>query len=346
MFEVRSGELFQRALQPPVSYGRHILARTLRQVQDRTGIPGVTVLTQPEVWQIARTQFVDLDPLRVTFLRSLEHAELAGLEQELPETGVVVGLGGGQAMDTAKYIAWKRARPLVLAPTIVSVDAAVTNTIALREHGRVHYVGFCVADAIPVDLSLIARAPRALNRAGVGDLLSIHTALWDWQHAGPGYHPGVAGQARAILAQVDEQAEEIAACSDGALRLLFESYVKENALCLQVGSSRPEEGSEHYLGYNLEYLSGRGYIHGQLICLCTYAMARLQENRPQWVRALLTRTRCPWRLRQLGISASCFIQALLTLRAYAEAEGFAPGVITQRPITPAFAQQLAHECAG
>jgi glycerol dehydrogenase-like iron-containing ADH family enzyme len=344
MFENISSELLQRAMQPPVTYGRHILAQTLRQVQTRFGVNSATILTQPEVWKIAQAQFAEFEPLHVVFLRSLERDELAALEQELPETGVVAGLGGGQALDTAKYLAWKRERPLLLAPTIVSVDAAVTNTIAVREQQRVHYIGFCVADAIPVDLEIIAQAPRELNRAGVGDLLSIHTALWDWEHAGTDYDPIVAEQARAILMRIDERAGEIAACTDEALRLILESYVKENALCLQVGSSRPEEGSEHFLGYNLEYLSGRSFVHGQLICLCTYAMARLQANRPQWVRSLIERTRCPWRLSELGMSASCFIQALLTLRDYAEAEGFVSSVITQRPITQAFAEQLAREC--
>lgn len=344
MFEGIAGDLVARAMQPPVIYGRHILARTLRDVQRNVEVTGATILTQPEVWQIGRAQFAEFEPLRVVFLRSLEQDELAKLARELPETGVVVGLGGGQAMDTAKYVAWKRQRPLVLAPTIVSVDAAVTNTIAIREQQRVHYIGFCLADAIPVDLEIIAQAPRELNRAGVGDLLSIHTALWDWKHAGSDYHPAIAARTRTILDALESQAEGIAACTDEALSFIMESYVKENALCLQAGSSRPEEGSEHFLGYNLEYVSGRSFVHGQLICLCTYAMARLQENRPQWVRSLLERTRCPWRLSELGISASCFIDALSTLQEYARAEDFVPSVITRRPITAAFAEQLAREC--
>src|SRR5579875_1624850 len=106
MFENISSELLQRAMQPPVTYGRHILAQTLRQVQTRFGVSGATILTQPEVWKIAQEQFAGFESLRVVFLRSLERDELATLEQELPETGVVAGLGGGQALDTAKYLAW------------------------------------------------------------------------------------------------------------------------------------------------------------------------------------------------------------------------------------------------
>ncbi|MGZ6368541.1 MAG: hypothetical protein ACXWPS_21625, partial [Ktedonobacteraceae bacterium] len=70
---------------------------------------------------------------------------------------------------------------------------------------------------------------------------------------------------------------------------------------------------EHFLGYNIEYITGQGYVHGQLICLCTYVMARLQDNKPQWVYSLIERTRCPWRLNDLGISREAFIKALLTL---------------------------------
>ncbi len=345
MFEDVSGELLRRAMYPPVTYGRRLLARTLQQVQADSGQKSCTILTRPEVWAVAGEQMTGFAEIQVVHLPSLEHNDLATLEQTLPATGIIMGLGGGHAMDTAKYIAWKRKLPLILAPTIVSVDAAVTNTIAVREKQRVRYIGFSVADAIPVDLEVIAQAPPDLNRAGVGDLLSIHTALWDWEHTGDDYDPAVAAQAAAILSEeLHEQAEAIASCTDEALRSIMESYVNENRLCLQVGNSRPEEGSEHFLGYNLEYLSGRSFVHGQLICLCTYAIARLQENQPSQVHALIERTRCPWRLGELGISPECFIQALLTLQEYASAESFVPSVINQRAITRTFAEQLACEC--
>jgi hypothetical protein len=73
-------------------------------------------------------------------------------------------------------------------------------------------------------------------------------------------------------------------------------------------------------------------------------MARLQDNRPQWVRSLIERAACPWRLRDLGISRQDFMQALLSLQAYAQAEHFSPSVIEKRAITREFAEQLAQEC--
>jgi glycerol-1-phosphate dehydrogenase [NAD(P)+] len=346
VFEHVSSELLQRAMHPVVSYGRHILADTQRQVQAAGGSGICTILTQPEPWASAREQFTAIDEVRVIYLHSMEHDELVALERTIPPTSLVLGLGGGQAMDAAKYMAWKRGIPLLLAPTIISVDAAVTNTIAVREGKRVRYIGFVVAEAVAVDFSIITQAPPDLNRAGIGDLLSIHTALWDWQHAGDDYDPAIAQQVRTILDRLDRQAESIARCDEDALRSIMEGFVQENTLCLRFGSSRPEEGSEHFLCYNIEYVTGQGYVHGQLICLCTYVMARLQQNRPEWVRQLIERTGCPWRLSELGIPRKAFIRALLTLKDYAEAEAFPTSVISQHPITLAFAEQLAAACEG
>jgi len=344
MFEQVPPAMLQRAMHPPVFYGRRILAETLQSIREAHHAEHYVILTQPEAWDAAREQLSSVDSSRVIYLRSMEHEQLTALELALPTIGLVMGIGGGQAIDAAKYIAWQRKLPLILAPTIVSVDAAVTNTIALREGRRVRYTGFVVADAIPVDLMVISQAPAALNRAGIGDLLSIHTALWDWRHAGQNFDETVAAQVSAILEELDARASSIAACEEEALCFIMQSYVQENTLCLQVGSSQPEEGSEHFLGYNLERITQRGYVHGQLICPCVYAMARLQQNRPEWVRSLIERAACPWRLHELGISHEDFVQALLSLQQYAQAEHFPASVITQHAITPEFAEQLACEC--
>jgi glycerol dehydrogenase-like iron-containing ADH family enzyme len=54
-----------------------------------------------------------------------------------------------------------------------------------------------------VDAALIRTAPAHLNRGGVGDILSIHTALYDWRlaHARTGepYDAAVAQQSAALL---------------------------------------------------------------------------------------------------------------------------------------------------
>ncbi len=344
MFQHIPNDLLQRAMHPKIFYGRHILGESLQHIQATYGVREVTILTQQEPWNIACEHFADLGQKRLIYLHSMEKHELFKMEHDLPSTGLVVGLGGGQAMDAAKYVAWRRNIPLILVPTIVSVDAAVTNTIAIREEQKVRYIGFVIADAILVDLELITQAPKDLNRAGIGDLLSIHTALWDWKVSDDGYDAAIAENVNSILIGLEERIEAVGECDEAALRYIMDSYVLENTLCLEIGSSRPEEGSEHFLGYNIEFITKKGYVHGQLICLCTYVMAQLQDNRPDWVLAMIERARCPWRLSDLGINHDEFVEALLTLKEFTKAEGLPDSVISQRHITASFAKHIAREC--
>jgi glycerol dehydrogenase-like iron-containing ADH family enzyme len=134
-----------------------------------------------------------------------------------------------------------------------------------------------------VDAALIRTAPAHLNRGGVGDILSIHTALYDWRlaHARTGepYDAAIAQQSASLLERLRDQSREIYAVSDAGVHLLTELFCEEVYLCLQAGSSRPEEGSEHHLLYTLEYLTGRTYLHGAAVTLCALVMAHLQGKR-------------------------------------------------------------------
>ena len=49
-----------------------------------------------------------------------------------------------------------------------------------------------------------------------------------------------------------------------------------NALCLRVGHSGPEEGSEHYFAYAAEALTGRSFVHGEIVGLGVVLMSGLQ----------------------------------------------------------------------
>jgi glycerol-1-phosphate dehydrogenase [NAD(P)+] len=204
---------------------------------------------------------------------------LAGLQGE-----VVYAVGGGLAADAAKFLAAQRNLPLVCIPTALSVDAFFTWASGVREGGCVRYIETRPPDLLLVDLDVIATAPPSLRAAGICDVLSIATALWDWRFAeergqnppGMAYAEWVAAVARGILQGALDCAEAAGAGDPDGLLSLVQCLALEVLLCNLVGHSRPEEGSEHYFAYAVEEEVGPGRSHAELVGPGILLMARAQ----------------------------------------------------------------------
>jgi glycerol-1-phosphate dehydrogenase [NAD(P)+] len=330
--------LLERASHPDLRIGRGILPAELAT------LPGSYLLvSQPE-------PLAQLEPSvagrarQVRIADSLEETALEEAATGIPPVDRVVGIGGGMAMDVAKFLAWRRGLPVVLAPSIVSVDASVTNTVALRRGGRVVYEGFVVAERILVDLALIAAAPPALNRAGVGDLLSIQTGRVDWAlgaRAGRiAFDDGVDAAAAAVLERLYGLAEEVAVVSDRALESILRSYVEVNALLLRVGHSGPEEGSEHYFAYAVEAHTGRSFVHGELIGLGVVLMSGLQGAGQARAIDFLDRCRVAWRPTDLDLDRGVLRAVLLELPVFVREAGLPYSIIDEARLDANIADRL------
>ena len=183
------------------------------------------------------------------------------------------------------------------------------------------------------DLDLIATAPPRLNRAGVGDLLSIQTGRFDWAlgaKAGTiGFDEGIDAAAGGVLEALYGMADEVAAVSDRALEHIICAYVAVNALLLDAGHSGPEEGSEHYFGYATEAHTGRSFVHGELIGLGTVLMSGLQRNDQARAAAFLDRCGVEWRPEQLELEPDVLGAVLGDLPRFVRAAGLPHSIIDE-----------------
>jgi glycerol dehydrogenase-like iron-containing ADH family enzyme len=249
------------------------------------------LLTMEEPWKIIEP-IISNKPTYIEFNYNMNLDNLEKLyesfEPFITDNYAIVGIGGGTACDTAKFLAWKFKEEfnfdleLILMPSIISVDAFLCSSIAVRINNKVRYIGESNPKKILIDFDLIRKAPDFLNRAGVSDTISITSALGDWiiakDEINEKFDQLVFNNAKKIAENLIEAKQDIGEVSENGIRALVNGFYEEVRLCEGWGNARPEEGSEHFLAYCLESITGKHYIHGNLIGMNILISLYLQEQ--------------------------------------------------------------------
>jgi len=199
----------------------------------------------------------------------------------LPPINAIVGIGGGKALDYAKYAAHLLKIPFISIPTAISNDGFSSPSSSLTVQGKRKSVKAGIPYGVVIDLDVIKNSPDIFMYAGIGDTLSKITALKDWQMA----------RDKGLARYVDFSA----VLAYNSLDILFlkhsfdiysESFQRSLASSLTMsglameiaGSSRPASGSEHLISHALDAISKEPKMHGIQVGVATYLCALLQEN--------------------------------------------------------------------
>lgn len=92
-------------------------------------------------------------------------------------SNVIVGVGGGKTLDTAKAVAYYAKLPVVIVPTIASTDAPCSAlSVIYTDEGVFESYLFLPANpnAVIMDTDVIAAAPERLIVSGMGDALATY----------------------------------------------------------------------------------------------------------------------------------------------------------------------------
>lgn len=230
----------------------------------------------------------------------------------------VVGIGGGRPIDVAKAAALVAGVPVVTVPTQLSADGIASPIAVIREqNGSVVSERSALPAAVVADLHTLTNAPIDFARAGIGDLISNHTALTDWRIA-----------AEDTGEEVDDFAALLASCAtllvegldlspvaEGRLttdlaRRLLDGLVLSGLAMEIAGSSRPCSGSEHLISHALDRLQPGMAEHGKQVAFGTLVAAKLQGEDASSIADLLRSAGIEGPLSGFGLADERLIEAV------------------------------------
>jgi glycerol-1-phosphate dehydrogenase [NAD(P)+] len=307
-----------------VAYGRELVPELAKIVN-----PPFLIVSARDLWPMFSGHFEGTHS-HVHLVESLEIDDLERSLAELPAVKAVIGIGGGVAIDVAKYFAWRRNLPLFQVPTSMSVNAPFAHRAAVRDKGILKYVGFHVPEMVYVDYDVVQSAPEYINRSGVGDIVCYYTAHWDYAFARDRgrceakwpYDVEWIGNADAVLQSVLHATSDIREVNDKGVRTLMDALRWGGAAFNNTGwNPRPIEGSEHTFFYSLEHLTRRPYLHGQIVSLGVLLMSHLQGNDPQFIKGKLDEMGVAYQPEDMSITWEDVRAGLTHMRDYWKESG-------------------------
>jgi len=205
---------------------------------------------------------------------------------------LVIGLGGGKTIDSAKAIADLLKSPVVIAPTIASTDAPVSalSVIYTDEGAFARYIFYSKnPELVLVDSKVISQAPKRLLASGIADGLATWVEARAVMQANGknmlGQRQTLAGVA---IAQRCEETlfadglQAMAACEAKVVTPALENIIEANTLLSGIGFESGGLAAAHAIHNGFTALTGdiHHLTHGEKVAYGTLVQLFL-ENRPK-----------------------------------------------------------------
>ena len=205
-------------------------------------------------------------------------------EVERVSPDLLVAVGSGVISDLVKRVSLGVDIPNWCVVTAASVDAYSSATAAIEVNGFHNAVPARVSRVIICDLDVIAKAPREMLLAGMGDLLAKYLAFLDWNLSrimtGEHYCPFVSRVALESARSALSAAQKLRDDPGEAVRTLTDAALSSGFAMQAFRSSRSAASVEHTMAHLWETAdavhNARLDLHGILagaasrIVLCGY----------------------------------------------------------------------------
>ena len=225
---------------------------------------------------------------------------------------MIVGIGGGRSVDTAKMISYNMNKPFISVPTAASHDGMASPFVSIKSD-KPHSIIASTPLGVFVDIGIIKSAPSRLLASGCGDLIANIIAVRDWQlgHRQTGEYYGryAADLATMSASMVIENSTEFATKGIDA-RLIVEGLISAGVASCIAGSSRPCSGAEHLFSHALDILVPGVGLHGEKCGIGSIMMSKLHGEDWRRIKSALEDIGAPTTAAQMGLDSEYVLKAL------------------------------------
>lgn len=226
---------------------------------------------------------------------------------------LVVGIGGGKSVDTAKMVSFNLDIPFVSVPTAASHDGMASPFVSVKSD-KPHSIIASAPLGVFVDIDVIKKAPPKLLASGCGDLVANIIAVRDWQlgHEKTGEYYGRYAADLALMSAkiVMENSSKFAKKGLDA-REIVEALISAGVASCIAGSSRPCSGAEHLFSHALDKIAPGKGLHGEKCGVGSIMISKLQGGDWKKIAKTLKNVGAPTTAKQIGISKNEIVDALM-----------------------------------
>ena len=229
------------------------------------------------------------------------------------KSDLIIGIGGGRAVDTAKMIAFNLKLHFVSIPTAASHDGISSPFVSIKGD-KPHSIVATAPMGVFVDIDIIRKAPKRLLASGCGDLIANIIAVKDWQlgkEKDGEYYGRYAADLALMSAKIVMENANSFAKKGIDDRVIVEALISAGVASCIAGSSRPCSGAEHLFSHALDKLAPDVGLHGEKCGIGSIMMAKLQGQDWEKIAKTLKKVGAPTTAKQIGLRQDVLIDALM-----------------------------------